>query len=409
MLTYKIQLIRKKRSFAEVVIFTDYGQVTANILLNERTLSWTPGVDRFEKGFFETRQYGPAKVLVFRMPYVENPEAAAASRNSVWSDFLESSKNGFFNRSVYMDLCENGFPAQITLSDIDKVFRSLGMNRESFDCEREKCSLDAMNNVFASAETNGYVSEKTRKSLAETLKENGCYLKYADRLKHFYRILEKEWVHVSMPVFPNQKYLFWNDGIYEIRSFYKRPHGQTCASDKKYEEDLSWSVSLGLKKFDWTGAEVCWRVSCKNIVDSEKGKELLLRAFSIKDDRASYFNACSALKDVKEELLKSEYGKVFEFYGTDADKYFDLLLQENIILNCVRKIVIENKDGSIVFADYEPNRILSCKTVRKEDVNDNVKILISALNIHKRTIEITRERLFKSEIYLAVKKKGFCS
>ena len=62
-----------------------------------------------------------------------------------------------------------------------------------------------------------------------------------------------------------------------------------------------------------------------------------------------------------------------------------------------------------MFADYEPNRILSCKTVRKEDVNDNVKILISALNIHKRTIEITRERLFKSEIYLAVKKKGFCS
>lgn len=410
MLSYKLKPIRKKRTFTETNVYTNYGVVKANILINERTENWVPGVEKEELGYFETRQYGPAKVIVFRMPFVENPKAAAESRTNAWTKFYESAIHGSFDRESYIDMCENGFPANISEKDIERVFSLLGIDRKQFDYERERKALVEMNRVMFDSDINGYVSPETRQNLVNVLKETGCFYKHADCLRNFYENLKEDWVHVSIPEFPDKKYLVWNNVIYEIKSFYKRSHGQTCACDKKYEEDVSWSVSLGLKKFDWTGADVCWRLSCRNILDSDEGRNLLLKSFGIKDDRSAYFNACNALKDVKEELLNSEYGEVSEFYGDDADIKYDSLLQDStIILNCVRRLVVQKNNGDLIFAEYVPNCQLTCKTVRKNEINDNVKTLISALNIHKRTIENTRERLSKSDIYLAVKKKGFCS
>ena len=119
---------------------------------------------------------------------------------------------------------------------------------------------------------------------------------------------KSDWVHVSMPKYPTEKHLFWNDGIYEIKSFYKRPHGPD--NERNFEEDISWTVSLGLKKYDWAKTNVCWRLSCKNAGQDDVGRELLLKAFTIKDDRAAFFNACKALKEVRNELFQSECGEL---------------------------------------------------------------------------------------------------
>ncbi len=217
---------------------------------------------------------------------------------------------------------------------------------------------------------------------------------------------KSDWVHVSMPKYPTEKYLFWNDGIYEIKSFYKRPHG--ADNERNFEEDISWTVSLGLKKFDWTGANVCWRLSCKNAAQGEAGKELLLKALALKDDRAAFFNACKALKEIKNELQHFKYEELSEFRGKGADEAYDKLRLVISISDDFRRTVIEDEEGNVVFADYTPGSVLALRLVRKEYVNDDLRTLIAALDIHRRTIKMTKARLTNSDIFIAVKKKGYC-
>ena len=194
MLTYKITPVRKKKTFIETVIYTDYGPITGNILINSATDTWTLNEERFQKGYLEMRQYGPAKVVVFRMPDVENPESFAAEKSGLWSEFLSAARNGSFDTQKYMSLCEKGFPSNVSENDIDNVFSRLGMNRSLFDAKRKINAESAVLELMTKADKTGYLSDTDKEKLSGTLKENGCYLAKADQVRNFCDEMNRSWI-----------------------------------------------------------------------------------------------------------------------------------------------------------------------------------------------------------------------
>lgn len=405
MLSYVIEPLRHKKTFIDTNVYTEYGTVSANVGLNAVTEKWPLGEKRTETGFFETRTYGPAKVLIFHIPEYENKSVLETARQTSWKKFADAAKTGLFDSDSYAELCEIGFPKNLSDSDISTMVLLSGRSRTQVDAERIRLAEEKMSAAEEKADKSGWFDTKSKDELVSDLKKYGCYYAFADRLNKMQKEISENWVRISLPEYPKEKYVFYNDSIFEIKNFRKRPHLRNEAVDKNYDEDLSWSVTLGLKKFDWTASTECWRLNCRNIVDTDYGKDLVLKAFDLKDARSAYFNSFKALKELKNELdfyFKTEQEK----FSKEADEFYDELLSKKVILNEVRRVICQDDDGNIYFAEYDPSYShLKFRVINKDNVTDKLTVAIAAMDIHQNTIRRTREQLSKSNIYIAVKKK----